>query len=204
LSWGRYGPVMRIPPLPLPSPPVTEEWLRQRNAGGVLPKPVGELEILDYDPRWPDMYAVHAATIRAALGDTALAVEHVGSTSVPGMAAKFRIDIDVVVPDPADEAAYLPALEAAGFVLRVREPHWYQHRVLHGFEPPANVHVFGPDCDEHLRHVIFRDWLREHPEDRAAYAEEKRRIAAEGVTYMAEYAQQKSAIVIDILKRAGL
>jgi GrpB-like predicted nucleotidyltransferase (UPF0157 family) len=112
--------------------------------------------------------------------------------------------IEIADYDPKDEDDYLPALQAAGYVLRVREPDWYDHRCLHGYQPMADVHVFGPDCDEHLRHVIFRDWLRTHPEDRARYAEVKRRIAAEGVTYMAEYAARKSDIVLDILRRAGL
>lgn len=195
---------MRVPPLPEPSPPVTQEWLRSRHIEGVLPDPVGVIEVVDYDPAWPEMFTEHANRIRAALGSAASAIEHVGSTSVPGLPAKFRIDIDVIVADPADEPAYLPRLEAAGLVLAVREPDWYEHRCLHGFDPAANVHVFGPDCDEHLRHVIFRDWLRTHAEDRARYAEEKRRIAAEGVTYMAEYSALKSAIVVDILRRAGL
>lgn len=194
---------MRIPPLPQPSPPVTEEWLRGRQIGD-LPVRAPVIEIVDYDPEWPRLYADHADRIRAAIGPAALAIEHVGSTSVPQLPAKARIDIDVIVADPKDEADYLPGLEAAGYVLRIREPDWYDHRCLHGFDPMANVHIFGPDCDEHLRHVIFRDWLRTHPEDRARYAEEKRRIATEGVTFMAEYAARKSDIVVDILRRAGL
>jgi GrpB-like predicted nucleotidyltransferase (UPF0157 family) len=194
---------MRLPPLPMPSPPVTEEWLRSRNVGDP-PRLSGPIEIVAYDPSWPSRYARHAARIRAALGPVALAVEHVGSTAVPGLAAKSRIDIDVIVADPRAEDAYLPALEAAGYVLRIREPDWYEHRCLHGFDPMANVHVFPPDCDEHLRHVILRDWLRTHPEDRARYAAEKRRIAQAGMTYMAEYANQKSTIIIELLRRAGL
>ncbi|SDY96200.1 GrpB domain, predicted nucleotidyltransferase, UPF0157 family [Asanoa ishikariensis] len=194
---------MRLPPLPKPEPPVTEEWLRSRNVGEP-PRLPGPIEIVAYDPSWPALYARHADRIRGALGPTALAVAHVGSTAVPGMAAKFRIDIDVIIEDPRAEAAYLPALEAAGYVLRIREPDWYEHRLLHGFDPMTNVHVFPPDCDEHLRHLILRDWLRDHPEDRARYAEEKRRIARSGVTYMAEYASQKSTVIVDILRRAGL
>jgi GrpB-like predicted nucleotidyltransferase (UPF0157 family) len=195
---------MRIPPLPEPSPEPTEEWLRSRQVGRVLPPPVGVVEVVEYDPAWPALYETHEKRIRAALGSAVLAIEHIGSTSVPGLPAKPRIDVDVIVADSAAEEAYLPLLEAAGYVLRVREPDWYEHRCLHGFEPFANVHVFGPDCDEHLRHVIFRDWLREHPEDRVRYAAEKRRIAAEGVRHMAEYAARKSDVVIDILRRAGL
>lgn len=194
---------MRVPPLPEPSPPATEEWLRQRIVGE-LPRLTEPIEIHDYDPAWPRLYASHERRIREALGEVALEIEHVGSTSVPNLAAKFRIDIDVIVADPTDEDAYLPALVAAGYVLKVREPDWYEHRCLHGFEPPANIHVFGPDCDEYLRHVIFRDWLRAHPTDRDLYAAAKRRIAAGDVSYMADYAAQKSSVVIDILRRAGL
>jgi len=195
---------MRLPPLPAPAPPVTEEWLRQRNIGGVLPRLTAPIEIQDYDPAWPVLYAEHARRIRAALGPQVLALEHVGSTAVPGLAAKFRIDIDLIVANPADEEAYLSRLEDAGYELRVREPDWYEHRCLHSFDPHANLHVFGPDCDEHLRHLIFRDWLREHPQDRERYAAEKRRIAAAGVSFMAEYANRKSYVVVEILRQAGL
>jgi GrpB-like predicted nucleotidyltransferase (UPF0157 family) len=164
--------VSREGELPAPPPQVTEEWLRARNVGGALPQLTALIEICDYDPAWPALYARHAECIRTGLGSRAVAVEHVGSTAVPGLAAKFRIDVDLIVADPADENAYLPALE--------------------------------PDCDEHLRHLIFRDWLRAHPEDRELYAAEKRRVAAQGVSYMAEYANRKSAVVVDILRRAGL
>lgn len=164
----------------------------------------GPVVIHDYDPSWPLLYEREQERIRAALGPLALAVEHVGSTSVPGLAAKFLIDVDLIVADPTDEDAYVPALVAAGYVLRVREPDWYEHRLLKGFAPEVNLHVFGPDCDEHLRHLIFRDWLRSHPEDRDRYAAEKRRIAALPLEFMAQYADQKTDVVVDILRRAGL
>ena len=195
---------MRVPPLPEPSPPVTEDWLRERHVGDDLPRLTSPVEVVAYDPAWPVLFEKHAAAIRSALGPSALTIAHVGSTSVPGLAAKPRLDIDVIVADPRDEPAYLPMLESAGYVLRVREPDWYDHRCLHGFDPPANVHVFGPDCDEHLRHVILRDWLRSHPDDRDRYAAEKRRIAGLDLTYMAEYAALKSTVIIDILRRSGL
>jgi GrpB-like predicted nucleotidyltransferase (UPF0157 family) len=195
---------VRIPPLPAPSPPPTEQWLAERTVGAPTPRLTTAVEIHDYDPTWPAMYAREQARIGAALGARALAIEHIGSTSVPDLAAKPRIDIDLIVADPADEPAYLPALEEAGYFLRVREPDWYEHRCLHSHDSAVNLHVFGPDCDEHLRHLIFRDWLRTHPEDRARYAAEKRRIAVSGVTYMAQYADQKSIVVVEILRRAGL
>src|SRR3954452_19906435 len=91
-----------------------------------------------YDPAWPAKFERHAAIISEALGGTALRIEHVGSTSVPGLAAKPIIDILVEVPDSADEAAYLPQIQAAGYVLRVREPEWNEHRMLR--TPGRDVH----------------------------------------------------------------
>ncbi|MEV6849677.1 GrpB family protein, partial [Actinoplanes sp. NPDC051411] len=137
-------------------------------------------------------------------GARALAVEHVGSTAVPGLAAKDRVDIDLIVADPADEDAYVPALSAAGLTLASREPHWYGHRCLWTETHDANVHVFGPDCDEHLRHLVFRDWLRAHPADRDRYAACKLAAAAAHPLSMARYVAAKAGTIVDILTRAGL
>jgi GrpB-like predicted nucleotidyltransferase (UPF0157 family) len=160
--------------------------------------------ISPYDPRWPVRYQREEARIRAALGERAMAIEHVGSTAVPGLAAKDRIDIDLIVADPADESSYVPDLTAAGYTLRTREPHWYEHRCLWTDNHDVNLHVFGPDCDEYLRHLILRDWLRSHSDDRDLYAACKRQIAAEYPLSMARYVFGKAPVIIDILKRAGL
>jgi GrpB-like predicted nucleotidyltransferase (UPF0157 family) len=149
------------------------------------------------------MFAREEARIRHALEPLVIAIDHVGSTAVPGLAAKNRLDIDLIVADPADESAYLPALEPAGYALRTREPDWYEHRCLWTHGHGVNLHVFGPDCDEHLRHLIFRDWLRDHPDDRDRYAAEKRRIAAAHAMDIVEYVNQKAAIVIETLRKAG-
>ena len=90
------------------------------------------IEIFDYDPLWPVKFREQANRIAKALGDAALQIEHIGSTSVPGLAAKPIIDVLLVVNEAGDEAAYLPALEAAGYVLRVREPDFYEHRACSG------------------------------------------------------------------------
>jgi len=136
--------------------------------------------VQEYDERWPADFERLATRIRAALGDTVLELHHVGSTSVPGLPAKPFIDVDLVVADPADEAAYVPALESVGFVHRLREPWWHEHRLLrHDDDPAANLHVFGPDCPEVVRHTMFREWLLAHPEDRETYAAAKRTAAAE-------------------------
>jgi GrpB-like predicted nucleotidyltransferase (UPF0157 family) len=165
--------------------------------------PPSAVTISDYDPAWPLLFAAQETLIRAALGPRALAVEHVGSTAVPGLPAKDRLDIDLIVADPADEDAYVPALTAAGYTLRTREPHWYEHRCLWTEGHTANLHVFAPDGDEYLRHLIFRNWLRTHPDDRARYAATKHHAAATTPTII-EYVAAKSTVIIDILRRAGL
>ena len=123
---------------------------------------------------------------------------------MPGLAARNRLDIDLIVADAVDERSYVPALEAAGYFLRTRDPDRYEHRCLWTDDHGVNLHVFGPDCDEHLRHLIFRDWLRAHPDDRDRYAAEKRRIAAAYPWEMAEYVNQKAAVIVEILRKAGL
>lgn len=156
--------------------------------------------IAPYDPEWPRRYQALAAGIRGALGDAVLDVEHVGSTSVEGLAAKDVIDIDLTVADPRDEDAYVPALERLGYVLVIREPSFHEHRCLRLAEPRANLHVFGPDCPEAVRHRMFRDWLRAHPEDRALY-ERAKRAAVPGGGHVMDYNARKQDVIREIYDR---
>jgi GrpB-like predicted nucleotidyltransferase (UPF0157 family) len=195
---------MRRPPLPSPAAPLTPEQMRQRVVGDRPPEVTEPITVSPYDPGWPERYRREARRIRAALGTRALAVEHVGSTAVPGLAAKDRLDIDLIVANPADEDDYVPALAGAGYTLRTREPHWYEHRCLWTATHDVNLHVFGPDCDEHLRHLILRDWLRAHPDDRDRYAARKQEAAAEHPMSMANYVAAKAEVIVEILRRAGL
>lgn len=149
-----------------PAPPGVSAWVP-------CERPVIDLQVVAADPSWPEQYARLAELINAALGDSALSVEHVGSTAVRGLPAKPVIDIDLTVADSGDEQAYVPALEGCGFALVIREPWWYGHRCLRRQEPACNLHVFSPDCAEAERHRIFRDWLRSHPADRLLYARTK-------------------------------
>jgi GrpB-like predicted nucleotidyltransferase (UPF0157 family) len=161
---------------------------------------------MEYDETWPSRFRQVAGLIRGALPDAIVELHHVGSTSVPGLPAKPFIDIDLVVADPADEAAYVPALEAAGFVHTIREPWWHEHRLLNLAEPRAVVHVFGPDCPEVIRHLMFRQWLLDHPEDLTAYADAKRAAAdavnarPAGGTGM-DYNRVKEPVVLAIYDR---
>jgi GrpB-like predicted nucleotidyltransferase (UPF0157 family) len=124
------------------------------------------ITLVEYDTQWPALFEREAARIRRALDDRALLVEHVGSTAVPGLAAKPRIDVMLAVADSADESGYVPSLEAAGYVLRIREPDWYEHRMLKGPDTDTNLHTFTPGCPEIDRMILFRDWLRSHGDDR--------------------------------------
>lgn len=159
--------------------------------------------IVDYDPEWPRRFEVEKAKIEAALGDRALAVEHIGSTAVPGLAAKPIIDVCVVVADSADEPSYVPHLERAGYQLRVREPDWHEHRMLRTGARDVHLHVFPVGSSEIERHLVFRDWLRVHDEDRALYEATKRRLAKEDWPTMQHYADAKTSTIEAIVARAS-
>jgi GrpB-like predicted nucleotidyltransferase (UPF0157 family) len=140
--------------------------------------------------------------MRHALGPVAVVVEHVGSTSVPGLAAKPFLDVLLLVPDPGDEAAYVPRLEAAGFLLHVREPDWHQHRFLRGHDPEVQIHVFAVGSGEAERMLLFRDRLRANEDERALYEKTKRQLAARSWTRVQDYADAKSEVVEGIVARA--
>jgi len=164
------------------------------------PPPPVVVTIEPYDEAWPARFEALAADIRAALGDVALDLEHVGSTSVPGLAAKNIIDMDLTVADPTREDLYVPPLERLGYYLNIREPSFHQHRCLVLPEPRVNLHVFGPDCPESIRLRMFRDWLRAHPEDRAAYEEAKRQAIPGGGNVM-DYNRRKEGVLLEIYDR---
>ncbi|PLB55591.1 GrpB domain protein [Aspergillus steynii IBT 23096] len=167
-------------------------------------RPQKPIEIIDPNPTWPHTFTLISQRIQSALGPTLLSIEHVGSTSVPSLPAKDVIDIDILVEDPSAEESYIPALEALGFQFLIREEHWHRHRLLGLEDPYVNLHVFGPESLEAIRHRLFRDWLRSHPEDRDLYAKAKREAAAEsramGETVM-QYNDRKEPVIRDILRR---
>ena len=181
--------------------PLTEAEVRAATVGKLTPL-AGPIEIAEYDPEWPRLFEREAARIRSALDDRVLTVEHVGSTSVPGLAAKPRIDILLVVLDSTDEPAYVPPLEAAGYVLRIREPDWYEHRVFKGPDTDVNLHVFSPGCPEIDRMLLFRDHLRRDATDRRLYEQTKRDLARRQWTYTQNYADAKTGVVEGIIARA--
>ncbi|MDP4127789.1 MAG: GrpB family protein [Bacillota bacterium] len=161
------------------------------------------ITLVGYDPRWPDLFNREANLVRSALGDKALRVEHVGSTSVPGLCAKPIIDMLLVVEDSADEPSYVPALEAAGFTLRIREPEWFEHRLFKGSVIDINLHVFSAGASEVERMLRFRDWLRTNEIDCDNYADVKRSLAQCVWQYVQNYADAKTSIIQEIMDRAN-
>ena len=183
--------------------PTTEEDIRKYTVGELKPH-AAPILLVDYDPAWPGLFERENARIRAALGERVVQLEHTGSTSVPGLAAKPCIDMTLVVPDSSDEASYVSALEAAGYVLVIREPDWYEHRVFKGPDTNVNLHVFSPGCQEIERMVGFRDWLRTHDEDRDLYERTKRELATREWKFVQNYADAKTDVVEEIVARAEL
>lgn len=181
--------------------PTSEERLRAAVVGELRPTNA-PVRLVEYDPAWPLLFEREAARIGSALGGRALLVEHAGSTSVPGLAAKPVVDIVLAVADSADEQAYVPLLEAAGYVLRIREPDWFEHRLFKGPDTDVNVHVFSERCAEIGRMLAFRDHLRRDPEDRELYLRTKRELAARTWRYVQHYADAKTRVVEEILLRA--
>lgn len=167
--------------------------------------PAAAVGIVAYDSSWPARYETLAELIRQALGTVVLALDHVGSTSVPGLDAKPIIDADLTVADGSAEATYVPALEQCGFRLVIREPWWYGHRMLRHAAPACNLHVWSPGCPEPARHLIFRDWLRANPDERELYAAAKHAAAEQTVAAGGDvetYNANKQAVIRQIYARA--
>ena len=186
---------------PDPNDVAAYDELEKRRIGG--PRTLsGPIELRDYDPRWPARYGEHAARLRGALAGRVVRLEHIGSTSVPGLVAKPIIDIVLEVPDSADEAAYVGDLEAAGYALGFREPEWFEHRLFNTAGRGVNLHVFSAGCPETDRMVRFRDWLRANAADRELYVGAKRELAGRDWKYTQQYADAKTDVVKQIMSRA--
>ena len=160
------------------------------------------ITLVDYDPRWTELFAREARRIRKTLVERAIMVEHIGSSSVPGLVAKNIIDILLVVADSSDEPSYLPDLEKAGYRLTIREPDWHQHRLFKGPDTNINLHVFTIGSPEIERHLLLRDWLRANPKERELYAETKRKLSSQKWHYVQNYADAKSSVIEGMISRA--
>jgi GrpB-like predicted nucleotidyltransferase (UPF0157 family) len=166
-------------------------------------RPAMALVVNDYDPAWPQVYACWRQRIGAALGPDGLRIEHVGSTSVPGLAAKPIVDIQVSVASLADEPRYAPQLAEIGLVLRSRDD---LHRF---FRPPAeqqrevHVHVCAAGSQWERDHLLLRDYLRTDPAACHRYAEAKRANARRWSDDGWAYTEAKTGVILDTLERAA-
>jgi GrpB-like predicted nucleotidyltransferase (UPF0157 family) len=180
--------------------PLADARLAAKLVHGLRPTRV---VLADYDPTWPVRFNETADQLRAILGTRLRLIEHIGSTSVPGLIAKPIIDIVIGIDDPEDEPSYLPDLEATGYQLRVREP---GHRCLRGAaapELPVNLHCYRSDSTSIRRDLVFRDRLRTDSADRALYAATKQALTDREWPDINYYAQAKGPAISQILERAG-
>ena len=184
------------------SMPATDDEL-QKNTVGELKPHNAPITLVEYDSSWPELFEQESNRIHSVLGSKALQIEHVGATSIPGLCAKPIIDILLVVKDSADESSYVPALAAAGYVLQIREPDWFEHRLFKGPDTDINLHVFSLGTSEIDRMLRFRDWLRTNDTDRDKYAQVKRSLAKNKWRHVQHYANAKTSIVQEIMKRAN-
>jgi GrpB-like predicted nucleotidyltransferase (UPF0157 family) len=158
----------------------------------------GRVRLSPYRPEWAERFAAERERIAAALGPAAERIEHIGSTSVPGLDAKPIVDILVAVADPADPAL-CSAFESAGYGLRVDEQ---RHRMFRTPERDVHVHLWVAGSEDVTRHLAFRDRLRASEADRRAYSELKHRLAEREWADINDYADAKGALIGEILERA--
>jgi GrpB-like predicted nucleotidyltransferase (UPF0157 family) len=183
------------------SPETDAEMAALRISGALTPHDA-TISLFPYDPAWPLQYAAEERKIRAALGDSAIVLEHVGSTSIPGISAKPIIDILLAVKDSADEDAYVPALTAQGYRLHIREPDWEEHRLFKGEDPDVNLHVLTAGSFEITRMLAFRDRCRTNRDERDLYERTKTELAARVWRHVQHYANAKGEVVEAIISRA--
>jgi GrpB-like predicted nucleotidyltransferase (UPF0157 family) len=173
-----------------------EAYLERVLIGG---REKGTITITNYCGVWPALFSREHATIQAALGETARRIEHIGSTSVPGLAAKPIIDVLLAVEDVEKEGSYVAQLEECGYLLRIREA---GHRMLRTANQGVHIHVWRVGSRNVRRHLLFRDWLRRCPEDREAYVVLKQDLAKQDWPDRSYYAEAKGPLIAKILEHA--
>ncbi|GEQ48390.1 GrpB family protein [Tetragenococcus koreensis] len=181
---------------------IVNEYLQKVTVGKRKPHNA-PIELIDYDLNWVNLFEREAKRIKTILGNKVLQLEHIGSTSIPGLCAKPIIDILLVVTDSSDELSYVPALESIGYTLRIREPEWHEHRLFKGPDTDINLHVFSERALEINKMLRFRDWLRTNRDDREKYAKVKHALAQNTWENIQDYADAKTEIVEEIMERAN-
>jgi len=174
-----------------------------RGRDGLQSSPKGEpVQISAYDPAWPVLFVETRARLCRALDNTALRIDHIGSTAVPGLDAKPVIDVQVSVPNLTDEAAYRPALESLGLVLRYRDGERRFFRPPESKPRTLHVHVCESGGVAERNHLLFTAYLRAHPERRDEYAVLKRDLARSFRDRREEYLAAKEPFIEKTLELA--
>ena len=162
--------------------------------------------IVPYDAGWPRRFEAESARIQAALGDQVVRLEHVGSTAVPGLGAKPVVDIQVSVRSMMPRTAYVEPLERLGYRWALdpwTDEHEFFSRDDDG-QGSFHIHVCGQGSAWEQRHLAFRDWLRNHPEDADAYERLKRDLADRHPRDPYTYTDEKSEFIRSIEARAAV
>lgn len=172
-------------------------------AAGEPPEPPRRIEVIDADPAWPERFRAEAARIADALGPVAARIEHIGSTSVSGLAAKPVLDVQISVRSLRPMEPYREPLEGLGYVYRADdEPeHRFFKLDVEGVRS-VNIHVCEAGSEWERRHIAFRDHLRAHPEDAGRYAEVKRALARRFPFDVLSYADAKTHFIEAIKDRS--
>ena len=157
------------------------------------------IQLNPYDEKWPALFEREKERILKILKDKALMIEHIGSTSVPGLMAKPIIDILLVVEDAGKEEDYMDDLCRHGYILRVREPDFENHHMFKGPDTDTHLHVFSKGSKEIEKYLLFRNYLRLHDDARELYENTKKELAKKTWKYVQNYADAKSEVVQKIL-----
>lgn len=160
------------------------------------------IQLNPYDEKWPALFEREKERILKILKDKALMIEHIGSTSVPGLMAKPIIDILLVVEDAGKEEDYMDDLCRHGYILRVREPDFENHHMFKGPDTDIHLHVFSKGSKEIKKYLLFRNYLRLHDDARELYENTKKELAKKTWKYVQNYADAKSEVVQKILSDA--
>jgi GrpB-like predicted nucleotidyltransferase (UPF0157 family) len=162
------------------------------------------IKVVDYDPEWPAIFAVERDGLLELFGGLADEIHHIGSTSVPGLAAKPKIDIDAVLRSTDMLLEAIARVRATAVYAYHGDPYgdgmWTFTRGRGSYG--TRLYLCGPDNEAHEKRILFRDWLRAHPDDAAAYEMLKRRLAAEANGDWKFYTGGKSEFVAEIVRRA--
>lgn len=164
------------------------------------PQQLRVVEVLPYDEQWPARFAGEAAAVHTALGDTVIRIEHIGSTAVPGLAAKPIIDMMPLVRNVDDVGRRITAMAAIGYIPRgefgLPGRRYFVKRPAH--DRRVNCHLYAADHPEVMRHLAFREYLRRHPAARDAYAARKVELAHAHPTDIVAYMDGKDGLIKQI------